>query len=170
MDESKNIEEYQEVIAQHITDGIITKKEQDEEAEIRQKLGITMKDHWIIVDKLRYTKEKFRELLRDIDKQYADAEIEIWRQNNLRSFISVYPSLALRVNGNDRADFESHYSWSRHDDMMRDLKAGEGQKRFIENLMNELRRVIIDFVGEYKKNGEEIPVDNYSIASVRVPV
>ena len=39
-----------------------------------------------------------------------------------------------------------------------------------EELMNELRRVITDFVDEYKKNGEEIPVDNYSIASVRVPV
>jgi len=84
-------------------------------------------------------KEKFHEVLADINPQYADVQIEIWRQNNLISFISIFPSLALRVNGNDRTRFESHYSWSRHDDMLRDFKAGEEQKKFVENLRNELR-------------------------------
>ena len=39
-----------------------------------------------------------------------------------------------------------------------------------EETMNELKLVIADFVDECRKNGEEIPIDNYSIASVRVPV
>lgn len=39
-----------------------------------------------------------------------------------------------------------------------------------EETVNEIRRVVADFVDEYKKNGDEIPVDNYTIASVRVPV
>ncbi len=39
-----------------------------------------------------------------------------------------------------------------------------------EETMSEIKLVIADFVDEYKKNGEEIPVDNYSITSVRVAV
>ena len=39
-----------------------------------------------------------------------------------------------------------------------------------EETMSEIKQVIADFVDEYRKNGEEIPVDNYTITSVRVPV
>ena len=39
-----------------------------------------------------------------------------------------------------------------------------------EETMSEIKRVIVDFVDEFKKNGKEIPVDNYSITSVRVAV
>ena len=38
-----------------------------------------------------------------------------------------------------------------------------------EETMSEIKRVITDFVDENRKNGEEIPVDNYTVASVRVP-
>jgi predicted RNase H-like HicB family nuclease len=36
--------------------------------------------------------------------------------------------------------------------------------------ISEIKQVISRFVQEYKKSGEEIPIGNYSIASVRVPV
>ncbi|HEC61482.1 hypothetical protein LCGC14_2220270 [marine sediment metagenome] len=39
-----------------------------------------------------------------------------------------------------------------------------------EETISEIRQVISGFIEEYKKSGEEIPIDNYSIASVRVPV
>ncbi|HEC64001.1 MAG TPA: type II toxin-antitoxin system HicB family antitoxin [bacterium] len=39
-----------------------------------------------------------------------------------------------------------------------------------EEIISEIKQVITGFIEEYKKSGEEISIDNYSIASVRVPV
>jgi predicted RNase H-like HicB family nuclease len=39
-----------------------------------------------------------------------------------------------------------------------------------EETISEIRQVITGFIEEYKKSEEEIPIDNYSIACVRVPV
>lgn len=39
-----------------------------------------------------------------------------------------------------------------------------------EETVNEIKQVILGFIDIYKKNNEEIPVDNFSVASVRIPV
>ena len=39
-----------------------------------------------------------------------------------------------------------------------------------EETMNEIKQVIAGFVEGYKKNDEEIPIDNFTIATIRVPV
>lgn len=39
-----------------------------------------------------------------------------------------------------------------------------------EETINEMKQVIAGFIEEYKKTGEKIPIDNYSIVSVCVPV
>ena len=39
-----------------------------------------------------------------------------------------------------------------------------------EETISEMKQAIIGFIEEYKKSGEEIPIDNYSIVSVSVPV
>ena len=39
-----------------------------------------------------------------------------------------------------------------------------------EETINEIKQVIVGFIEVYKKNGEEIQTDNYTIASVSVPV
>ncbi|MCK5196818.1 MAG: type II toxin-antitoxin system HicB family antitoxin [Spirochaetales bacterium] len=38
-----------------------------------------------------------------------------------------------------------------------------------EKTIDEMKQVINSFIEEYKENGEEIPIDNYSIASVHIP-
>ncbi|MBI2854573.1 MAG: hypothetical protein HYX87_06605 [Chloroflexi bacterium] len=85
-------------------------------------------------------KQKFIQHLRAADGQYADAKIEVWRQNNLRSFLSKFPSLALSVTGHDHALLQSHRSWSRQDDMLRDFVGGVPQHESIETLRTELRK------------------------------
>ena len=39
-----------------------------------------------------------------------------------------------------------------------------------EETISEMKQAIIGFIEEYKKSGEDIPIDNYSIVSVSVPV
>jgi len=39
-----------------------------------------------------------------------------------------------------------------------------------EETIKELKEVIKAFIDEYKKNNQEIPEDNFLVASVRVPV
>lgn len=84
--------------------------------------------------------ERFKKILVDIDPKYSNAKIEIWLQNHLISFLKLFPSLALQVNGRDRLRFQTHRSWSQNDDMAKEFKAGKEQKDFISNLQTELRR------------------------------
>ena len=83
--------------------------------------------------------DKFREKLVDIDKKYANAKIEVWRQNQIVGFLKPYPSLALRVNGRERARFQAHRSWSAQDDMRLPLQIGTGQQNFIARMQTALR-------------------------------
>ena len=39
-----------------------------------------------------------------------------------------------------------------------------------EETINEMKQALTGFIEEYRKSGEEIPLDTYSIATVRVPV
>ena len=97
-------------------------------------------------------KERFRMALAVVDKAYASANIEIWRQNHLRGFLSRYPSLSLRVTGRDLADFRSHSSWSSQADMLKEFQEGVAQKEQVESIRRTIRNatsaVHLRIVGE----------------------
>ena len=71
---------------------------------------------------------------------YPNAEVEVWSQNNLISFLEFFPSLALQVNGNDRGIFQTHMSWSRDTDVEARFVPGGSQTELIANIQNELQR------------------------------
>jgi hypothetical protein len=50
------------------------------------------------------------------------------------------PSLALKVTGNARADFQTHDAWAGQAEMRRALTIGTVQETFIESVRTELRR------------------------------
>ena len=83
---------------------------------------------------------RIKAVLERFDSNYGGARIEIWRQNNIRGFLTLYPSLALKVTGRDKGKFQSHKSWSQNDDMRNELRIGEVQSRVISGLQSELRR------------------------------
>ena len=84
-------------------------------------------------------KERFYDALTSVDEVYASANVEIWRQNHLRGFLSRYPSLALRVTGRDSMDFQSHASWSSQEDMLEGFQEGEAQRERMETLRGVIR-------------------------------
>ncbi len=71
---------------------------------------------------------------------YQNPRVEVWSQNNLISFIKIFPSLALKVNGRGTLRFQTHKSWSQEAEMKREFKAGQAQKDFISSTQNELRK------------------------------
>lgn len=84
-------------------------------------------------------KGRMLDILRGIDESYANASIEIWRQNTIRSFLTRFPSLSLSVNRRADANFQSHLSWSRQADMDTVLKEGDSQREVIQGLRSILR-------------------------------
>lgn len=86
--------------------------------------------------------EMFKAKLTHIDQKYSTARIEIWRQNQLIGFLKPFPSLALKVNDCGALRFQTHESWSRDAEMIKEFKAGQAQKDCISNIQNELRKNI----------------------------
>lgn len=83
---------------------------------------------------------KFRAKLSAIQATYATARIEIWRQNNLRSYLSQFPSLALKANHRASLRFQTHQSWSREAEMSRLFKGGQAQQDMISGIQTQLRK------------------------------
>jgi hypothetical protein len=83
--------------------------------------------------------EKFRAQLADVDPRYAEAQIEIWQQNQLIGFLRPFPGLALRANGRYRGRFETHWDWAAHSDMTGAFIPGEPQEEFVSRLQAALR-------------------------------
>ena len=73
---------------------------------------------------------------------YSHPKVEVFTQNNLKGFLEPFPSLALalRVNGNDRAIFQSHQSWSKDDTMRGSFISGKSQENQILEIQEELRQ------------------------------
>ena len=84
-------------------------------------------------------KNRIVEQLCTIDETYADASVEIWRQNQILSFLTRFPSLSLRVANRDNGTFQSHRSWARQDDMQRDFKIGDSQHGVVEQIQATIR-------------------------------
>ena len=77
--------------------------------------------------------------LREVDEKYASASVEIWRQNQLRSYLARFPSLSLRVANRDNGTLLSHRSWARQDDMQREFRVGNAQEGVVEQLRATMR-------------------------------
>ena len=82
--------------------------------------------------------KNIKECLKKCD--YPEAEVEVWSQNNLIGVLKFFPSSALKVTGNDAADFQTHDSWSKDGEMEVQFVPGESQSKLITNIQNELRR------------------------------
>lgn len=96
---------------------------------------------WDNPDKMdNQCRNKFIEILKSVDSKYSSANIEIWRQNTICSFLKQYVSLSLKINGQDKIKFQSHKSWSQQDDMLAKAELGEEQKKFIAKVQGELRK------------------------------
>lgn len=72
--------------------------------------------------------------------KYESAKVAIWSQNNLISFIKIFPSIALRINRRDNLKFQTHKSWSYQEDMRKKFISGKAPEDFIMRLQTELRR------------------------------
>ncbi|HOP33507.1 MAG TPA: hypothetical protein PKU94_09025, partial [Candidatus Hydrothermia bacterium] len=73
---------------------------------------------------------------------YQNPKMEVWGQNNLIGFLSVFPSLSLKINGRGGLRFQTYQSWSQDAEMRREFKTGQAQRDFISNMQNELRKSI----------------------------
>ena len=71
---------------------------------------------------------------------YPNSRVEVWSQNNLIGFLQRFPSLALRVNGRSKAQFQTHQSWARNDDMAVEFVPGQAQEDLIAQIRDDLRR------------------------------
>lgn len=71
---------------------------------------------------------------------FPEADVEVWGQNHLIGLLQRFPSLALKVTGNARADFQTHDAWAGQAEMRRALTIGTAQETFIESVRTELRR------------------------------
>ncbi len=83
---------------------------------------------------------KIRDILREQHPQYADARIEVWRQNQLCGFFSKHQPLAAELTGRANWRFRTHGSWASEFEMRRPLKLGVDQEKLIDRLRNELRK------------------------------
>jgi len=71
---------------------------------------------------------------------FSGADVEVWGQSHLIGLLQRFPSLALKVTGNARVDFQTHDTWASQAEMRRTLTMGTPQETFIESVRAELRR------------------------------
>ena len=84
---------------------------------------------------LEYLNEYLEEIC-----DYQNPRVEVWSQINLIGFLQRFPSLSLQVNGRSDAQFQTHQSWSRNDDMRGEFVPGQAQDDLIAQIQNNLRR------------------------------
>lgn len=94
------------------------------------------------IDPTESQREDTRSHIEEYLKQcgHSHPKFEVFTQHNLIGFLEFFPSLALRVNGNDRAVFQSHQSWSLDDTMQVSFISGKSQESQILEIQEELRQ------------------------------
>ncbi len=94
------------------------------------------------IDPTELQREKARSHIEDYFKlcDCPKPKVEVFTQSNLKGFLEVFPSLALLVNGNARATFQTHQSWSEDATMRLPFVSGEAQKDQILEIQDELRQ------------------------------
>jgi len=93
------------------------------------------------------TEEQYSKAVENLRKyfeqcRYQKPKVEVWGQNNLIGFLTVFPSLALKLNRRGGLQFQTHQSWAQDAEMRREFKAGQAQRDFISNMQSELRKDI----------------------------
>lgn len=81
---------------------------------------------------------KFKDKIKEVNSEYKYIKIKIFRRNQIIGFINNYPSLAIRVNGCGKSEFQNYESWSNNDDMRTDFIGNNEQNDLIEKLRTEL--------------------------------
>ena len=81
----------------------------------------------------------FRNFLTKVAPQFAEAAIEVWRQNQIIGFLSNYPSLGLSINRRQLGNGHTHLGWSRLGALAVEYQAGPAQTRAINDLRAALR-------------------------------
>lgn len=71
---------------------------------------------------------------------FPETDVEVWGQSHIIGLLQQFPSLALKVTGNARVDFQTHEAWASQAEMRRPLTTGAQQETFIESVRVELRR------------------------------
>ena len=75
-----------------------------------------------------------RQAIEAINPDYKDANIEVWHQNNIVGFLSHFPSIRLGLQGQPLGNLRDINTWSRLDDMKRDMVIGEKQEELIAGI------------------------------------
>ena len=70
---------------------------------------------------------------------YTNPRCEVWVQNQLRGFLTKYPSIALDVNGHDAGALRGYPNWAGDADMGFLFQRGAKQDGFISDLQTALR-------------------------------
>ena len=94
----------------------------------------------LVDPQLRNTHEHIEDFLKQCG--YSHPKVEVWSQNTLIGFLQVFPSLALWINGNDRAIFQTHRSWTEDGTMKVSFVSGESQEDLIAKIRGELRETV----------------------------
>jgi hypothetical protein len=81
----------------------------------------------------------FRDFLTRVAPEFADASVEVWRQNQIIAFLKRYPSLALIANRRQLGNGHTHFGWSRLGQLTVHYQAGPTQTEAIEGLRRALR-------------------------------
>ena len=71
---------------------------------------------------------------------YSHPKVEVFTQNTLRGFLESFPSLALWINGNAGAIFQTHQSWSEDATMRVPFVSGKAQDDQILEIQEQLRQ------------------------------
>ena len=83
--------------------------------------------------------EAFRSFLMRVAPQFANAAIEVWRQNQIIGFLGRYPSLALSANRRQLGNGHTHLGWSRLGALRVPYQAGPTQTKVVADLRAALR-------------------------------
>lgn len=95
------------------------------------------------IDLVKSERDRGLEYLNEYLKEicgYQNPRVEVWSQINLIGFLQRFPSLSLQVNGRSNAQFQTHQSWARNDDMSVEFVPGQAQNDLIAQIRNDLRR------------------------------
>ena len=69
-----------------------------------------------------------------------EPKVKVWGQDDLIRFLQEFPHLVLKLTRLQDANFQTHDSWSLHDDMRKQFVVGQQQKIDIENIRHELEQ------------------------------
>ncbi len=94
------------------------------------------------IDPTELNRGKIVPLIEEYLKQcdYSHPKVEVFTQHTLIGFLETFPSLALWVNGNARAVFQTHQSWSEDATMRVSFVSGKSLDDQISEIQEKLRQ------------------------------